>query len=123
MIVDYVREDLDDGKKYTLKTAIIYYSKRYDKHVSLAPGYRSDGATGAFDIDSKGWWVHDKLCDHGCFDCGTPCTNWEASQVLQDILHNEGYRYREHYWFWSTWLFGGGVARENGMTGTYRRLT
>lgn len=117
--------------KYKLLQPIRYWSKRYQKWIKLPVGYLSDGATGAIDIDgpircerlednnvvytSMAWWVHDKLCDTGVFEDGTPCTNWQASQVLQDILYKEGRYVRAHRWFWATWLFGGDKARENGM--------
>lgn len=101
--------------KYYNPKEIHYYSKRYDKYVTVPYGYESDGATGARDIKSDSWWVHDVLCDRGYWDDGTPCTNWQASKVLQDILDDEGRWFRKHTWFWTTWLFGGGRARENGM--------
>lgn len=101
--------------KYTRFTDLKYYSKRYDKYVSVPKGYQSDGATGAKDIDSNGWWVHDKLCGTGKFDDGTPCTNIQASLVLYDILKSEGRWFRARTWLAATWLFGGGKARDNGM--------
>ena len=100
---------------YRLPKTIVYYSKRYDKYVTVPEGYLSDGATGAIDIWSEGWWVHDVLCDRGTWDDGTPVNNWQASQVLQDILKAEGRWARARYWFWATWAFGGGEARKNGM--------
>jgi hypothetical protein len=102
-------------KKYRLPYRIDYYSKRYDKRVVVPMGYRSDGATGAFDIWSEGWWVHDMLCERGTWEDGTLVNNWQASQVLQDILKSEGRWARARYWFWATWMFGGGKARKNGM--------
>ncbi|MEJ1409387.1 MAG: hypothetical protein RPU60_04100 [Candidatus Sedimenticola sp. (ex Thyasira tokunagai)] len=83
--------------------------------MSAKAGYRSDGASGAMDIRSLGWWVHDMLCDRGTWDDGTPCTNWEASTVLADILRDEGRWARSLYWWGATWLLGGGKARDNGM--------
>ena len=100
---------------YFLKYDINYYSKRYDKVVIVPLGYESDGATGAIDIHSEAWWIHDKLCDTGVFEDGTLCTNWQASQVLSDVLRKEGRWIRAQYWFTFTWLFGGGKARDNGM--------
>lgn len=100
---------------YYCPKEIVYESPRYKKTVTVPEGYPSDGATGAIDIYSDSWWVHDVLCDRGTFDDGTPCTNWQASQVLQDILKKEGRWFRSKYWFWFTWLFGGGKARDNGM--------
>lgn len=103
------------NKRYTLPYQINYYSPRYGKFVTVPMGYRSDGATGAWDIWSEGWWVHDKLCDTGTWDDGTPCYNNQASQVLSDILKKEGRWFRARYWKWFTWLFGGGKCRDNGM--------
>lgn len=100
---------------YTLDETIIYESPRYGKTVTVPKGYRSDGATGAMDITSRGWWVHDMLCDRGTWDDGTKLSNWQCSQVLQDILSSEGRKWQGHRWFWATWLFGGGQARANGM--------
>jgi hypothetical protein len=105
---------LGDGN-YRLNTTIVYYSKRYGKTITVDAGDTSDGATGAFDVVSRGWWVHDKLCKTGKWDDGTKITNWQCSQVLQDILTEEGRRFQGHYWFWSTWAIGGGEARKNGM--------
>lgn len=100
---------------YFRETHLSYYSSRYKKRVTVRKGYPSDGATGARDIDSEAWWVHDKLCDTGKFDDGTPCTNWQASMILKDILKSEGRWFRARSWFIATWLLGGGKARDNGM--------
>ena len=100
---------------YIRKTGFTYYSWRYDKFVTVKAGFESDGATGARDINSLSWWVHDVLCDFGVFDDGTPCTNWQASMILSDILKAEGRWFRARSWFVATWLFGGGKARDNGM--------
>ena len=113
--VHYTKADGRHGFKYRLEQPIYYYSERYGKEVRVPRGYLSDGATGAIDIDSLSWWVHDKLCDTGTWDDGTPVTNWQASHVLSDILKSEGRWVRSKYWFWSTWLFGCDKARNNGM--------
>ena len=101
--------------KYTCPEEISYYSKRYNKTITVRKGYPSDGATGAVDIDSTAWWVHDVLCDRGTFDDGSECSNWQASMVLRDILWNEGFWVRSITWRPTTWWFGGGEARKNGM--------
>ena len=97
---------------YSNPVFIDYYSLRYSKRVSVPVGYLSDGATGAIDIYSRSWWVHDKLCDTGVWHDGTPCTNWQASTVLSDILRSEGRWFRARTWRWATFLFGGGKCRE-----------
>lgn len=99
--------------KYNCPYTINYYSERYGKSVTVTKGYPSDGATGALDIWSEGWWVHDVLCDRGTWDDGTPCTNWQASTILSDILKAEGRKYRAIYWKYMTFLFGGGKCRQN----------
>jgi hypothetical protein len=105
---------LGDGH-YRLLDEIRYTSPRYGKTITVPAGRVSDGATGAMDITSRGWWVHDELCNTGQWDDGTPLTNWQCSQVLQDILAAEGRTWQSKRWFWATWLFGGGKARDNGM--------
>ena len=100
---------------YLLCESITYYSKRYKKTSTVPSGRVSDGATGAMDITSRGWWVHDELCRKGRWDDGTKLTNWQCSQVLQDILTEEGRKWQGRRWFLMTFLFGGGKARENGL--------
>ena len=95
-----------------------YFSKRYQKHIRIKTTDKPyDGATGPLvpDINSFGWLFHDVLCREGRFEDGTPCTNWQASKVLADILKSEGRWFRGRSWFVATWLFGGGKARKNGM--------
>lgn len=103
------------AKPYVALTEYTYYSKRYGKSATIKKYMRSDGATGAFDIASCSWWVHDQLCDTGEWDDGTKLTNWQCSQVLGDILRSEGRWARARYWRTTTFLAGGGKARKNGM--------
>ena len=99
--------------KYLCPWKIEYHSKRYNKDVYVPEKYPSDGATGAIDIYSRSWWVHDKLCNTGTWEDGTPCTNWQASTVLCDILRSESRWLRAIYWWPMTFLFGGGKCRKN----------
>lgn len=103
------------SKKYLAISHLKYYSKRYNKYITINQNYNSDGATGAWDIVSFAWWVHDKLCEKGKWDDGISITNWQCSTVLFDILTEEGKIFRNHWWKYSTFLFGGGKARKNGM--------
>lgn len=83
---------------------------------TVPEGYISDGASGAIDIQSEGWKVHDWLKGnwlgigpnpYGCkWDDGTECTNKQASYVLHDILKAEGRGIRAKYWFTATYLWG-----------------
>jgi hypothetical protein len=110
---------------YLLNEEITYHSPRYGKDITAKAGEDSDGATGAFDVVSRGWWLHDVACKRGTWDDGTPMSNWQCSQLLQDVMVEEspkgwkrvrsGRWWQSRYWFWSTWLLGGGEARKNGM--------
>lgn len=110
-----LKQTINGDGTYTLDETIVYRSPRYAKIVTVPAGEVSDGATGAWDIVTRGWWVHDRLCNIGRWDDGTRLSNWQCSQVLQDILTEEGRRWQGHRWFWATWLLGGGAARRNGM--------
>ena len=107
----YTRE----GTGYRLQVTINYWNKKYRKSVVCLAGMYSDGATGAKDIRSEAWWVHDQLCNTGKFADGTKCTNLQASTVLYDILKSEGYWFRARTWFIATLALGGGRARRNGI--------
>jgi hypothetical protein len=100
---------------YVVLVDLWYKSERYNKWIVCNAGDVSDGATGAYDIDSFGWLFHDDLCNTGKFQDGTKCNNLQASHVVSDILEEEGHWFRTHSWFITTWLFGGGKARKNGM--------
>lgn len=110
-----IDQTINDDGTYTLNRTFTYYSPRYNKNVTCSEGMNSDGATDVVDIDSRSWWVHDRLCDTGVWDDGTKVTNWQASQVLADVLTEEGRSFRAKTWQIGTFLFGGGKARENGM--------
>ena len=92
-------------KPYICPKEIRYYSNRYKKRATVPEGYESDGATGAIDIWSDSWWVHDWLTDKGKWDDGTPVTVLQESMVIHDILDSEGRIYRAKYWFVSTFVF------------------
>ena len=111
----------DEGLKYVFLDRVSYWCEYYKKFISVKHGDLSDGASGAADIRSLAWWVHDQLCRTGKFDDGTLCTNWQASKILRIILWQEWsikkpFRLiRGILWSPATWLFGGGQARVNGM--------
>lgn len=105
---------LEDGT-YRLDKAIVYFSPRYKKTITVPESFISDGATGAMDIASRAWFIHDILCAFGKWDDGTKLSNWQCSQVLQDVLVEEGRYWQSKRWFWATWFMGGGEARKNGM--------
>lgn len=111
----YIKDRPGKKKPYKLLTSYLYKSKRYGKSIFLPASYRSDGATGAIDIPSSGWWVHDALCDGGCWDDGTKLNNWQCSTVLYDILKSEGRWVRARRWRYATFALGGGECRKNGM--------
>jgi len=101
--------------KYQLCHHLGYYSRRYHRDVEVLDGMLSDGATGARDVKSAAWWIHDKLCATGTWADGAPITNWQASMVLADILYADGFKVRAFTWFVTTYLFGCKAARKNGM--------
>ena len=85
---------------------IVYFSHRYQKEKTVPEGYISDGATGATDIYSNAWWVHDILKEDELWDDGTRCSNTEASFVVYDILVREKRWVRARTWFIATLLWG-----------------
>jgi len=107
---------LPDGN-YRLDKQIVYTSPRYGKTITVPAKYVSDGATGPGipDLTSRAWWIHDRACSEGKWDDGTPINNWQCSTVLHDVLKEEGRWVRAKTWWFGTWLFGGGKARENGL--------
>lgn len=130
MISKIPRKRVGDG--YEVTKTCKYYSRRYNRCITIDGidglskiGFYSDGATGARDIDSDGWIVHDHICRYAKWNDGTLIDNWTASTVLGDILWDESNRmegWKKHwrkaqsiYWWWATYLIGGGAARKNGM--------
>lgn len=111
-----IDQELRSDGTYVLHEPIFYFSRRYRKPVVCNVGMISDGATGIGvpDLVSRGYWVHDQLCNTGEFSDGTPCTVWQASMILHDILLEEGRWFRARTWFLATWLFGGGECKANG---------
>jgi hypothetical protein len=59
--------------------------------------------------------MHDVLCNNAVWEDGTPVSNWQASQILKDILKAEGHWVRMIPWKYMTFLFGGWkVKRKSG---------
>lgn len=104
-MIDIDQTILPNGN-YRLNKSIRYYSFRYKKHITVVVPYESDGATGAMDIVSASWWVHDWICTYWKFDEGTPITKFMASTILSDILKSEGRWFRARTWFIATLLCG-----------------
>jgi hypothetical protein len=93
-------------RTYLNPKEIKYWSKRYNKWVTVEENFPSDGSTGGTDIWSISWWVHDKLCITHKWDDGTACTCRQASMVLADILWEEGRYIRSVAWGIATYVFG-----------------
>jgi hypothetical protein len=120
--VDYFRinPDHNNGKKYQLLAGQYYWSRRYKKSCSGRIGFRWDGATGAKDlVGSRSHLFHDILCNRKTWDDGTKLSNWKRSQVLKDILKEEGYKFRQYTWRWATFLFG--EIKRRPITGWFRK--
>ena len=106
-------EKVGDG--YQTKGKYVYFSRRFNRSITIEDGFYSDGATWAIDIKSDAWVVHDHICRFGVWDDGTKIDNFTASTILRDILWSEKYWFRSVYWWFATFLFGGGAARKNGL--------
>lgn len=90
-----------------------YYSKRFNKSITIPDKFYSDGASGVIDIDSTSWWVHDYLIRYRTWSDGSRLSNLEASMVLYDILKSEGYYVRAPIWFVGTLIYGTFVDLKN----------
>ena len=99
---------------YVCTETYTYKSPRYGESVVVREGTVRDGASGAIDIESDSWWVHDQLCADGRWNSGKRVSAWQAATVLRDILKAEGRWARAFYWRWSTFVFGCKLARKNG---------
>lgn len=115
---------------YRLKSdKIIWYSKRYNKKVTVHYGEESDGATKAITRPgSRSHWIHDKICKRPYWDDGSPITAWQAAMVLFDIHQEEAIikkkwqrifsanisRVSSYTWALATFLLGCKRARTNG---------
>lgn len=91
---------------YECDEPYLYWSHRYQKSVFIRKGTVRDGASGAIDVHSSAWWVHDQLCADGVWFDGTDVTPWQAATVLKDILKEEGFWFRQYTWWLMTYLFG-----------------
>lgn len=107
--------DDPDGYKFKALNTVTYYSKRFNRSITVEESFLSDGASGARDIATDAWGFHDKACKTGKWDKGVKMSNWTASTLLGDILWRDGYKFRSIYWWFATFFGGGGEAKKNGM--------
>jgi hypothetical protein len=102
--------------KYRNPQAIVYFSPRYSKWITVPVNYPSDGASGpAKDIPSIAWLVHDRLVPmdegevppleaigfweyDGYWSDGSACSAWQSTMVMRDILIRDGYYVRSVTW-------------------------
>ena len=98
---------------YEALCGITYHNKRYNRYAVVKKGQVRDGATGAIDVVSLAWWVHDQLCADGTWANGEAVTRWQAATVLHDILAAEGRWFRARSWWIATWLLGCNKVRKN----------
>ena len=104
------------GDGYEVREQYRYYSPRYNRTIPIPERFYSDGATRARDLpNTDAWIIHDHICRYAVWDDGAQIDNWTASTVLADLLWRDGYKLESVYWWWGTYLFGGGAARKNGM--------
>lgn len=94
--------------KYHNPKEYTYHSPRYNKDITVPLNMPSDGATGPLikDLEQEAWEVHDRACEYGKWDDGTPISRWQASNVYSDILRDKG---RWQWWDrkWGTFFLGG----------------
>lgn len=116
---DYVRHygphATDEPYQLTETHPVIFTSRRFSgKTLTLEGNETSDGATGAWDIESWAWWFHDLACKRPAWDDGTPITAWQAAMILNEILWWEGRTLRGFGWPAATFLMGCYETRKNG---------
>jgi len=92
-------------RRYYCPREFVWVDPKTEKTITVPLGYPSDGATGATDVWSYGWFAHDLLCDRGTWDDGTKCTPRDASRVLKDVLKSEGRWLRARLWGFATWAY------------------
>lgn len=112
--IKYTHTDEGD-KHYTVTEEYVYHSPRYNRDLTIPVGFKSDGATGIFDVNSDAWIIHDWICDVGKWDDGMLIDNWTASTVFADVLWKDGHKWLSVAGWIGTFLGGGGKARENGL--------
>ena len=110
----YTTTPLDPNYKYILLSDYVYLSKRYNRTITVYANFKSDGATGAIDVDARAFFVHDQICTSPFWDSYEPVTAWQAARVLSDILKEDGHWVRSYTWLVTTFLFGCERARANG---------
>jgi len=104
------------GDGYEIDGDQTWYSKMFNRYLTLKDRMYSDGATSARDLKhTDSWLLHDHACRYGQWDDGTLISNFVASTILAVELFKDGYRKESFFWWWATFLKGGGQARENGM--------
>jgi len=99
----------DGGGGYVVQGDYKYCSPRYCKSIALCNGEFSDGASGALDIDSNAWLVHDVIFKYKIWEDGTYITRTQCAMVLHDILKSEGYYVRAKTWLVATYLYSLGA--------------
>jgi len=104
------------GDGYETVGAYKAYIKMFNRHIDVPDRMYSDGATSAPDLKhTDSWLIHDAVCRYGKWADGTLISNFVASTILATELWKDGYRKESFYWWWATYLKGGGQARKNGM--------
>ena len=97
-----------EAKEYVNPFMSIYYSKRYDKYVTIEKGFVSDGASCCPNFGIS-WLVHDKLFRTGKWNDGSPVKWRQANRVMLDIMEQEGQPK------WVRWLIRKGINSKYGL--------
>jgi hypothetical protein len=75
----------------TLEEDVHYYSKRYDKHITIPKGFSCDGATFVVDTKERCYRLHDFAYWAALFDDGTPISFEQANTIYCDYLLEMGH--------------------------------
>ena len=68
----------------------VYYSKRYNRSITIPVILTPDGNSPFTSIFSRAWWIRDTIIDKGKWDDGTPITTVQTMFVFYDALRDEG---------------------------------
>lgn len=115
--ISYIRRTNERGEKeFVFQGYYKYTDPKTGNYIEVFDGEVSDGSTGALDIHSAAWWVHDAICRDGHWHGPKkdPIGSYTAARILSDILRKEGRWARAFYWRWSTFAFGCHKVRKNG---------
>lgn len=103
-MIKYEKRAINGELRYVSLEDYTYFSKRFNKSITITKEFISDGATGAKDINSMSWWIHDALSEWEHWDDGSFCSIYDSSLVIYDVLKSEDRYIRAPLWFIGTFV-------------------